>query len=367
MLDFYGVIVNVILFLAIFLLLRPAFYVEMRSTGKTRIILSIVLAIVFCVYAYWAGDYHHMLKAYPQIQSGYSRHFEDVYHFVAHETGASYDVFRLIIWGMAISLIAITYKRLTVRWDLTLFFCFSFYLLYLSYARVSLAMATMFLGYSLMVKPVKRFNIFSFIVGITLIYSSIYFHHSALFGVAIISLSYILGKLKGRWKIFLLIASYPLMIFVAKWFLSDLYITEYDDMVDVAHTQRYLNGAELKTGLGMLLQNVLFRLPFYLFVYVFIKSHIDKTYKKIPNDVYAFCFAAFLIISSASIFLFDLGYNTYTIYYRFLNFAMIPSAVLISYYKSNHLNERVMRWGYLIGISASFYIIIYRLYQVSVS
>ena len=93
--------------------------------------------------------------------------------------------------------------------------------------------------------------------------------------------------------------------------------------------------------------------------------HFNKMYKYVPSDVYAFCIVAVLIIASASVFAFDMGFNTYVFYYRFLNYAMIPSAVLLSYTKTYHIEKGIMKWTYLLGIVASSYIIIYRLYQAS--
>ena len=191
---FDGVIIDIALLLTTGLLLLPAFLSSKRETSKSRIILAIILAITFCVFAFWAGDYLHLMERYSQLQSGFDWHIEDVYIFIAHNLGVYYHTFRLIIWGTTILLIALTYKRLNLRWDLTLFFCFTFYLLYLSYARVSLAMAMIFYGYSLMVKPFHRLKYLSLFIGTAMICCSVFFHRTALFGIAIVYLSFFFLK-----------------------------------------------------------------------------------------------------------------------------------------------------------------------------
>lgn len=364
---FEGVLVDIALLVVISLLLLPAFLRGNHKTSNPRIYIAILLAILFCVYAFWAGDYLHAMERYSQLQAGYDWHFEDVYIFIAHNFGVSYHTFRLIIWGTTMLLITLTYNRLNVRWDLTLFFCFTFYLLYLSYARVSLAMAIMFYGYSLMVKPFNRVRLLSPIFGAAMVCCAVFFHRTALFGIAIIFLSYLFGILSGRWKIFILIALYPLIIIIVKFFLADLFIMEMDEdsLLDVDSAQIYMSSSERRDGWGMILQNYLYRIPFYVMIFVFIKMHFNKKYKYVPRDVYAFCIVAVLIIASASVFAFDMGFNTYVFYYRFLNYAMIPSAVFLSYTKSNHIEKETMKYTYLLGIVASSYIIIYRLYQAS--
>lgn len=359
---FTGTLIDTLLYFLILYLLHPS-YSKGIVVSKLKINSSILLAVVFCVFAFWAGDYKHTEAVYDNMRHDDASHFEKVYIFIAHDLNVNYHLFRLIIWGSTILLIVQTFKRLKMRLDVSLFICFGLYLPMLSYARVSLAMALMFYGFSYVAKPWRGLKYLSYLFGGLIIWYSSFFHRSAIFGVFIIIASYIFGVLKGRWKMVLFILLYPTVIYMTSMFLEDFMLEDAYENTIIAtdNAQRYLEGDERYEGWGIFLQNIIYRTPFYLMAYMFVKQYMDGIIAARPFINYSI--ACFLTVAISTVFIFDLGYNTYVMYYRFLNFAMIPMAVTIAYFIVKGKQSKEIKWVVIIGIAATIYTLIYRLWQ----
>ena len=78
--------------------------------------------------------------------------------------------------------------------------------------------------------------------------------------------------------------------------------------------------------------------------------------------MYSLCSIVFV----SSIFAFDLGANTQTLYVRMMRYAQIPLCICLSYLYENNLYKKQVKWVYTIGIAGCFYAITYMLYNIIV-
>lgn len=353
--------VNIILFLVLFAYVRQAYTRGYLSKGRRE--KSVFLAYLFCLFSFWGKDWFGYQGYFEEIQKGYSvSSMEEIYNWLGAYLCANYIMFRLYIWGLALFLFFKTIKLLKLNYDLALFFFCSIYLIWFSYARVSLAMAVMFYGLAIFItsKTNKK------ILGFLLVLLSYYLHKSAAFGIAIIVLAGLMNKL-GKYAIVLPLALFPiLLIFVSSNIggYMDLLLSDEGNMLNEYATagNSYLMSDSFKSGPGALLQGLLERAPYYLLAYCSIPIYF-KNKIKVSKKVKPFFLVMLLIVVFSSVFAFDLGMNTSTLYGRFLRFSQIPACVVLTYMYSNGILPKVTRIVINLSIVSTFYSLAYVLYN----
>ena len=326
---------------------------------------------IICLFPFFSGDYFHYEQIYNNLLKGDSSGMEDVYLILAKIT-YNYFIFRLVVWGGALSLFFYSVKLSKLPFEYVSLFFVALYLLLFSYARVSLSMAMMFLGltmisYNAMVSfkaILSRF--FYIIIGLTLIAVSYYFHKSSVFGIACICVSLITYKMT-KFRMLIMILAIPVIVQLIQYLIVDLLNADAFDnesLINVRAAQKYISdeGGSKSFNLGVGIQNLLVRTSFYLIAYIYIKALWENTYRLFPKPIKIISTTAFLCVVGASIFAFNLGYNTWTLYYRFLNYAMIPSTFFLVYCLIHNVYPKIVKMTLTIGWIASFYTLFYSLY-----
>lgn len=333
-----------------------------RRLSRSTVFFASFLAFLLSVFPVWSGDYHHIAAVYDQLAMGFSTNLEDVYVYVAQRIVRNYLQFRVLLWGTGFFLILFTFKRLHIKFETALLFYIAVSLLTYSYARVSIAMAIMFYGLAVVVTSPIRSKFLSCFGGVLLIGLSFYFHKSALFGIVVVLMSLLLFNL-DRWKFVLFSVGYIFLISITSSYLTEfLSLDSEETMLNVDNARRYMEASTSVGGLGERIQNILIRSNFYLVVFIIIKTIFNKTFNSFPSDIKVFSTVTILIVASATIFAFDMGYNTYVIYYRFLNFAIIPMIIVLSYCLNNNVEKKLSLLSLCLGLTASSYTIMYSLY-----
>lgn len=361
------VLTNIIVIFTLYLLTKPAY--KGIQISSARRCVSMFLILIFCLYSFWGKDWFGYLSYYQEIKRGGTvSSLEDVYNWIGRLC-PSYAIFRLIIWGSALLFFFKTIKRLTLDWDTVLFFFCSIYLIWFSYARVSLAMAVIFYGYSLMYSSRKRFSL-KYIFGILLILASFYLHKSSIFAIVVVFASELL-KRWGKTGIVLPIIIFPVAIIIAMSqfgdFVDSLVNNETNIMNEYATVgNAYLNSDTYIAGPGVLLQWLFERVPYYLLSFMCIKA-LWSDDPRIAPDIKPYIFLLFLLVLTATAFLFDFGFNTATLYGRFIRYAQIPACIVLSHLYTEKIYFRFTKFTCWLAIVGTAYSLLYVIYNANVA
>lgn len=334
--------------------------------SKNKVNFAYLLLIIFCLFPFFGGDYFHYKEIFFSVQKGWFAHLEPIYIWLIDTFGYSYECFRFIVWGSALFILFKAYNRLEVNPYLALFFFGSLYLLWFSYARASLAMAMLFLGLSYLAKPLKGKYIYSLILAFVFLVCALFFHRSAILGFICVLGSLFLKKPKRK-TVILLSVLFPLLISLLAYFISyfmDMSLGD-DAVVSEQHRNAYLNSeaqSGLSVGIGPYIGIFCTRFPLLLIGYAFIQCAFKGYFEYFTQSSVIVSSYAFLLILLALAFSFDLGFNTYVLYYRTLTFAMIPSVVFLIQLKELHILPTLYKYIYNITLFGVFYNLIYATY-----
>lgn len=338
-------------------------------TQKKNVIL-ILFALVFCLFSFWGWDWWGYYHYYLWSKGGDINHIpmEEPYLWLLKNVCQSYIQFRLIVWGGALLLFLWCIKFLKLNLSLSLFFFCCIFLIYFSYARVSLAITMMTLGYCLICD--NNTNILKKIFGLIIIASSFYFHKSAILGICAVILSLIINKW-GKTGIYLAILLYPVAIIAMTAFFNGLFIdianSEGSTMAEYAtRGANYLDAESKRRGIGTFVQKIIFeQVMYYIIAYCSYKELKHPTIQHKPV-IKALFVLVFIEILTSTLFLFNLGVNTNLVNERFVRFAQIPSCFILVYLYQNNIQNKLVGYAYKIGIIGCFYSLIYTMYNVMV-
>ena len=363
--TFIQVVFNLVLWVILFALMKPACAFP-YSLNVQRRSIAIIGILLFCLFPYFGGDYFNYNEIFVYLKVGRDVSIEEVYKLIIKNCGYSYTFFRLIIWGVAVFFTLTAYKRLEVSFDLALFFFVAFYLPWFSYARVSLAMALIIFGLSLISRPIKRKKVLSVILGLLFIGCAEYFHRSAVIGITaalgslfLINANKRIVLIVGVFFVFMIIALRYLIIYFLSLDLS------YDTFISGEQRNYYLldsNAGSGVEGIGASIMNILTRLPLILVAFLYIIVVYKGFYRSLPISVRVISSYSFILIMIALGFSYNLGFNTYVLYYRTLNFAMIPSAVFLASLKENHIKSELFKIIYYLSLIGIVYTLVYTIY-----
>lgn len=360
----YATPLEVFLDLIIYSLIVIMLYGRYRYGWKishSRHNLSIYLMVTFCLYPFFGPDYFHYLQDYNEILTDGWSNMEEIYTILIKYVIPNYFFFRLLLWGSALSIVFFIIKKAKVDSDIGMFVFCSMYLPQFSYTRSSLGAALAYCG--MVVFLSKKSSVKHMIMGLLLMASSYLFHKSAPFAIAVALISIMMYYSWKKTLLALLVIT-PYAIMKIRGFLDDFMMIDFDvDATMMMSGQKYLSSEDTQTGIASDILSVLQRLPFYIMVLIYLKMYQDKTYKSLDTTMKLIANATFMAVMLASLFLIDIGFNTYAFYYRCLNFTIIPGAIFIAYCKTNHISPRLTNLAFYIGMISSFYWLSYSLYN----
>lgn len=335
---------------------------------KSRKYIGLFFILLFCLYPFFGGDYFHYMETYSDAKlKGSYYHLEDVYVWIIQNLCNSYFQFRLIVWGCALLLIVVAYRRLETNSDLPLFYFGVFYLPWFSYARVSLAMALIFYGLSILVKPPKRFVVVGYVISLLALGSSLFFHRSAFIGI-IASMGALFLRNPKKKTIFIIIAIFPVLMIILESLLNDFMSFDlgYDDYITGRLRDSYLtneNSTGLGIGIGPYISVFFTRAPLFVIAVTYVYCVIKGYFKELEKSNRIISSYAFLIVLISFIFFVNPAFNTYVLYYRTLFFAMIPSAVFLTQLKKSGKVPQLYKLVCGSTIFGVFYTLLYALYS----
>lgn len=357
-------IFNIVLYIIIYYLFssaRRAPYYLSDAERKS----GFILILIFFVFAFWAGDWFHLYIPYDEIRAGGFSSMENIYKWISQNIAPNYIIFRLVVWGSGLLFVYKLANRLPINANLTLYMFVVFGVLWFSYARVSLAMAMMFFGVSILYSP-NRNKAISYIFGCGLITISYFFHKSALFGIGIIVISFFFGMFKRKVLVFTIILI-PLIVTLIKSALSDVLVMESQfDGSDFSHSvytaQRYLSADEDKKGISAIIPLIAERTIYIGTSFICLKEYLSSKFEDTPEIIKLFMRILIFITIISIILSFDMGFNTTVLAYRLFRFSFIPVSILIAYFYENNIFPKLSGLIILLGVFVSLYYLFYTLY-----
>ncbi|MCR4920856.1 MAG: hypothetical protein K5945_04000 [Bacteroidaceae bacterium] len=349
---------------------------EPYALSPWRRYLIILTAAVFCLFSFWNTDWFHYAEMYMNLvyEDGYNTSLEEVYYLIANYLSPNYVVFRAVVWGMALYLLCLLLKHISLRGDLVLcIFCMT-WMIYFGYARVSLAFAMMYLGASLISKSVGGRVLISLMLGFLLLIASFFFHKSSAFGIALILLA-LSPKLLNRRTFLLLLMAYPFLVLISQLMLAQFMNSAVDPNArntGATAGMTYLIEEGDEIGFAYRLQLALECIPYYLLAFVGYKMSVltdeadgeegDEAQPLVPADIRFFGRLLFYIVASASVFLFSLEMNTRNFYIRFLRFGFIPASIVMAWLWQSGRYPRFRKFTLLFTLAGIWYALLYSFY-----
>ena len=357
--------------------------------------LMIFTSLVFCLFSFWGTDWFHYAEMYFNILyvSGFNTSLEPVYSLIAIMS-PNYLVFRAIIWGGALFILCILFKHVSVHGDLLLVIFCALWLIDFGYGRIVMAYTMMYLGGSVLMKPVKGKILLSIMIGVTLLVLSLFFHKTAFFGIVLIILA-LFSKLLNKRTFVLVMILYPFVLLLVQLLLMQFMDTAVDSSEHSSSStagQTYLNEDTREIGPAYLLYLILRYLPYYMVAWIAYKANMYRIEAKVetdeeshgdgktvvdditeddeqtsrpkaaPSEIRFFARLTVYIVLVSSIFLFDLGANTLTFYMRFMMYAFIPACVVLAWAWQHKFCPRMVRLTFLIGLAGTSYALLYSYY-----
>lgn len=359
---------NLCLLLLMYALMKKALQPSHIVSSSNRRI-TILLMFVFILFSFWDADWFHYLKYYPTLLKGTTGSMEDIYFKIAQCLSFDYLSFRFIVWGSSLCILLHMFQRLSIPTNLAIFFFGAIFIIWFSYARVTTAMVLIYYGLTMFYKPYKS-KILSFLVGMSAIGCSFFFHKSALFGIAAALLTLFVTKFEKKLFVLLLMC-YPILLYLTQSYLGDFLISDMNTedgelAANMAIGQKYLESDLHESGWGVIIQRFLERIPHFLLAFISFLFMRSNFYNDSPNDIKAFIRLQIFIVILSSLFMFDLGINTNVVFSRFLRFAVIPSCIVLTYFYSVRYKFKYTQITYYLAFTGTIYAVIYSMYNAYV-
>lgn len=351
-------------YLFVFFLFKDYVLIEGRFRRGTQMQWGImfIAIIVLCVTCFVSGDFYHYISWCQDYNFKGRNHGEPIYSDIIRLLDRNYLLFRILIWGGGLILVADTCRRLKIDKFVALFVLFvAFYVIY-SYARASYAMAVYYWGFSLLISDKKNF--FTIIIGVAGVVLSYVFHHSML--LCILLTPMVLVPLKRKMILYLVFFC-PLICFIVGQIFAD-YFAQLPLMLDDEYLSSKLSAVgsrkDESSNWKGIISNVFHYGRFFLPMYIILRLvYFKDVYNgKIPNCVKYLTVTSFylMLISIATMFI---GLDTFLFFFRILFMAHIPlSLVVAKLYQDRKISKRDMGTYLMFFLVCSLYGLLYSVY-----
>lgn len=335
--------------------------IKEKTLSKYNILLAFLAVVFLCLFAFYDTDYFHYLDIFNSVSLGYIFHIEEIYLPIAMFANGSYFLFRLYIWGFAVLLAFITFRRFELPVSLAILFFLCLVVLKFGYGRVSLALAMATFGYSCIVKPFNP-KLISILLGGVFVYYSAFFHTSAIFYIFLLTISFIATN-AGKKTILMMFIMYAIVVYLFQRY-GGAYILQYvENDESTQGALSYLNGDfRGYEGVGVLVKQLLDRMPFFLTLIIAILIRWKGLHKSMPYYMKSVTNLCIYSVLAALVFSFETTVNTYSLYYRFLYFSMLPTVILICYCHLKNIFPKLVNITFWCGFIASVYNLVYSFY-----
>lgn len=319
-----------------------------RDHSKIRTIMLFCGITWFALTSFINDDFFH----YYEIMGDYKRGVMDSefiglempYQYIIYYFGGNYFLFRLIVWGGSLLLIALSARAFGVSAYNTMFLVLAGFIIIFSYARATLAMSIFALGaVTISLASEQRRAMLKKLIGIGIMALSIYFHRSML-PMVIIAVPLLLLPYKRdftRLSLYL----FPIMVLGCSLLLREalgeltlLANSTMDDESGILKKMEYYaedKGVEsnLNGYIALTLKYATFYVPLLL---IAISLRSKKVITTLDNRCIWLYLITYLMIVIATSMLF-IGFDSDVLFYRYLFMSFVPLCILISYMRQNNI------------------------------
>lgn len=338
------------------------------NTNTPSLLFVHALIMIFCVLAFWDTDYYGYIKSLRVIDFRFPNaeqrtHLEPLYVWIAYFVNVNYTLFRLCIWGVSYVLFLKTLQNLDIYYKQAIALFIVYFLLIFSYARVSLGMASLFYGVSLLLKSDKRY-IVNTCLGVAMLFLAYSAHKSMFVAIAIFPLIFI--RFNKYTLLFVTITLIAVAVLVGGNIISDLLFTntvssEYGEFIQERATDYFTSDSKAR---GIAYQSI-YLIQIVSLVLPIVFCYANATVSKYVSTNFTLrCFVNYstlLLLIGISLGLI-LSFSS-PLSYRFMYMAYIPNMiVLCTLYKNQVLPRGVYNWFFLLFALYSLLRLIYTLY-----
>ncbi len=269
--------------------------------------------------------------------------------------------YRIVCWGTALTLFMVTARRFGINIQHALFCLFILWHHTFCYGRVTLAMAIYFYGISFLCKPLDK-KLISYIIGVIIILCCSYFHRSALLLIVSTPAIFVL-TVKKRVSLPYILLCVFLIFWVVLNNIDMLYQTEDWGEDTMNYLQSYSEREfGVKTIYGLISTYIKYAaiyMPVALITYVMVKYRESS----IPQEI-KMLYSLMIILFTISIAFYFTGEAQFTIFYRTLNFIMIPSSLILAFLHLNGIMSKRMFLGAIgFGLLSDIWKVFYSIYS----
>lgn len=335
-----------------------------HKLSNEGIVFALFLCLIYYLFPMGGTDFYVYKEwvetaGYTDISSipQYFLHYEKPYYVITNFVNNNYFLFRLVVWGGSLFLYWQTAKRLKIDKSTFVFYLSICIVPLTATSRVSLAYALAYYGFSFLAQPITRkvSNLFSFILGSSIILFSLLFHRSAIFLLAILPLSLFNFNKKTIWLFALAI---PTLVVMAYTHLFDFIFNfeQTDTSLFDSETAMYYLGSDIKRVIGWG-QRIEFSMKYgshIAMVILIVKSILNNSYKVWPKHVQKFANATLYITVLASALLLAPGATTYKTFERLIDFAYVPQSFLLAYLLKTNCDKK---WTDIVTLLLAGYVV----------
>ena len=333
-----------------------------RGYPSYKRLLFLIGVAVFSVTCFINGDFYNYQELVHEYDFSIaaSNHVEPVYGFIIRIINRNYLIFRIIVWGGGFIILTKAIKCLGLDDYKVIYYLMASFILTFSYARASLAFSIYFLGLSLVFSPINK-TLIKRLLGLALIVSSYFFHHSMVIAIALTPIillpfdriTIVLGAL-------LIPVIFTLFSNVINSVINNGVFLDNEELADqiAFYAERTTNAINWKGKIYEWSNYASFFLPLAIITFncYFRKKGV------LPFYIEVFYKIAFSLTLVAIMFLF-LDIEGKVFFYRILFMTFIPLSIVVYYSAANRLISRKM-FIFLIyvGLGAQLYRFLYSMY-----
>lgn len=335
---------------AVYILFLVLFYkkylvnalVSPKRTDRLLVLIAFILIITACIDGDWF-NYRRMVYDYEFVEGAHN-HGEPIYAYIIKFVNKNYLLFRIFVWGAALWLTSIAFKRYGVNYNMALFFLIAVFLIKFNYSRATLGMACYFAGLSFLLIPQKGLNVVGLLLAIILFRGAYEFHHSMLILIVLTSVIFLPAD-----KPVIIILGFLLLPFFATYLKENATIFDQLENEYLSEKVKFYFARETEqSNIFGIIENVInygvFVVPLILDTVIIVRNR-----KKISTPMlrlYRIIFG--VTIMSLSFWLMELD-STFFIY-RTLFMSFIPITILTVYlYEKHFMSYRqyslIIFWG----------------------
>lgn len=359
------ILIDLMIILFIYAILRKKYWQRSDiSTSDTNLAMGLIF--IFCMFSFWGTDWFHYqedfwtIRNYPDFVSN----LEPVYEFLIRHVFPEYLSFRFTIWGTALLFVYLSIKHLKLDLALSCLFFGLLFMYNFAYGRVSLPVSMMVYGAIIIDRPFDGKEKLSVVLGLLLIGTSVFFHKSAIFGIAIVIFSFLPIQLNRNYWFYTIFA-FAAIALAAKFMLADIISNAMSS--DNASLQQSLNSGmsymsreQRESSFRLVLQSLLERAPYYVAALV---SYLLLVEYELPRGIRIIARLDLFLVLFSSVFALNLGVNTSEIYLRLIQFVFVPSTIVLVYAFTYDLYPKLTRFAFIEGTLCVLYFIIYAFYD----